>query len=69
MTQYRSSYDKPASNIIPFTVIGLSVVMGLYAILALPVHGDTRSSIAATLRSLVSADYSISTPVSHTWNI
>lgn len=69
MTQYRSSYDKPASNIIPFTVIGLSVFMGLYAILALPGHGNERSSIAATLRSLVGADYSISAPVSHTRNI
>ena len=64
MTQYRNRHDKPASNIIPFTVIGMSVAMGLYAILALPGHGTGRSSVASALRSLVSADYSISAPVS-----
>ena len=69
MTQYRSRHDKPASNIIPFTVIGLSVAMGLYAILALPGHGSQRGGIANTLRSLVSADYSISAPASHSRKI
>ncbi len=41
MRPSRNPYDKPASNGIFFAIIGASVVLGLYAILALPGTGNS----------------------------
>ena len=62
MTRSSSPYDKPASNLLPLTVIGLSFVMGLYALLALPCYGNTGRSLMASLKDSLRADYAITTP-------
>ena len=62
MTRSSSRYDKPASNLLPLTVIGLSFAMGLYALLALPGYGNTGSSPIAMLTDSWRADYSMTMP-------
>ena len=62
MTRSFNSYDKPTSNLIPVTVIGLSFAMGLYALLALPGHGNSGRSLMASLRDSLRADYSTTLP-------
>ena len=62
MTRSFNSFDKPASNLIPVTVIGLSFAMGLYALLALPGQGNTGRSLIASLRDSLRTDYSMTMP-------
>lgn len=62
MTRAFNSYDKPVSNLIPVTVIGLSFAMGLYALLALPGQGNTGRSLIASLRDSLRSDYSMTMP-------
>lgn len=62
MTRSFNSYDKPTSNLIPVTVIGLSFAMGLYALLALPGQGNTGRSLIASLKDSFRADYSMTMP-------
>ena len=62
MTRSFNSYDKPTSNLIPVTVIGLSFAMGLYALLALPGQGNSGRSLIASLKDSLRADYSMTMP-------
>jgi len=62
MTRSPSPYDKPASNLIPVTVIGLSFVMGLYAVLAMPAQGSGGRSLMASLKNSLRADYTMTMP-------
>lgn len=62
MTRSPSHYDKPSSNLLPLTVIGLSFAMGLYALLALPGYGNTGRSLIASLKDSLRADYAITMP-------
>ena len=61
------SYDKPTSNVLPFTVIGLSLAMGLYAILALPGYGNAKPNLVASFKNIVQVEYSVSVkaPIGH----
>lgn len=45
MTPYQHPHEKPPSVLLPATIIGFSVVLGLYAILALPGAGNSNRSI------------------------
>ena len=45
MTPYQHPHEKPPSVILPATIIALSVVLGLYAILALPGAGNSNRSL------------------------
>ncbi len=45
MTPYQPPHEKPPSVVLPAAVIALSVVLGLYAILALPGAGNSNRSL------------------------
>jgi len=59
MIRSSNRYAKPASNLLPLTVIGLSFAMGLYALLALPGYGITGRNPIAALKDSLHADYSM----------
>jgi len=53
MTPYQHPHEKPPSIVLPMTVIGLSVVLGLYAILALPGAGNSNRSLWIAAQELI----------------
>jgi len=57
MTPYRPPHEKPPSVVLPAAVIVLSLILGLYAILALPGAGNSnRSLLIAAQEMLRSGD-------------
>ncbi len=53
MTPYQHPHEKPPSVVLPATVIALSVVLGLYAILALPGAGNSNRSLWIAAQEMI----------------
>ena len=62
MAPPRSRFDKPASNGIFFAIIGLSAVLGLYAILALPGTGNSNKSAWQYVKETFRGDVVVARP-------
>ena len=53
MTPYQHPHEKPPSVVLPATIIALSVVLGLYAILALPGAGNSNRSLWIAAQDMI----------------
>ncbi len=53
MTPYQHPHEKPPSVVLPAAVIALSVVLGLYAILALPGAGNSNRSLWIAVQEIL----------------
>lgn len=66
MTPYQHPHEKPPSVILPVTVIALSVVLGLYAILALPGAGNSNRSLWIAAQEMIRSGDTLSLNASRT---
>ena len=53
MAPYHNPHEKPPSVVLPATIIALSVVLGLYAILALPGAGNSNRSLWIAAQEMI----------------
>jgi hypothetical protein len=53
MAPYQHPHEKPPSVVLPATVIALSVLLGLYAILALPGAGNSNRSLWIAAQEMI----------------
>ena len=53
MAPYHHPHEKPPSVVLPATIIALSVVLGLYAILALPGAGNSNRSLWIAAQEMI----------------
>ena len=60
MTPYQHPHQKPPSVLLPGAVIALSVVLGLYAILALPGAGNSNRSLWIAVQEILRSGETLS---------